>query len=131
MIVGRCQTPRWIAFLMICWLVYNIRSYFNELILVWSAYLNENPKIELKWWVQNLKLCNGQTLIQSPAEVLMQTDASTKGWRATCNGISTGGDVVVVMYRGLLRKFLTFLFLYEEILTYKNIKKKVHKQIYA
>ena len=29
-------------------------------------------------------------MIQPPAEVLIQTDASTKGWGVTCNGISTG-----------------------------------------
>ena len=42
--------------------------------------LNDNLKIELKWWVQNLELCNGRALIQPYAEVLIQTDASTKGW---------------------------------------------------
>ena len=38
--VGRRKlaTPRWITFLMLCRLVYNIRSHFNELILAWSAY---------------------------------------------------------------------------------------------
>ena len=60
-------------------------SYLEKIVL------NENSKIELKWWVQNLELCNGPALIQPPAEVLMQTDASTKGWGATCNGASTGG----------------------------------------
>ena len=60
--------------------------------------MNENSKIELKWWVQNLELCNSRPLIQPPADILIQTDASTKGWGggrggggwATCNGISTG-----------------------------------------
>ena len=49
-------------------------SYLDKIVL------NENSKIELKWWVQNLELCNGRALIQPPAEVLTQTDASTKGW---------------------------------------------------
>ena len=31
--------PRWIAFLMLYPLVYNICTHFNELILAWSAYL--------------------------------------------------------------------------------------------
>ena len=35
-----CPTPRWIAFLMLYRLVYNIRSHFNELILAWSTYSN-------------------------------------------------------------------------------------------
>ena len=38
LVLESCSTPRWIAFLMLYWFVYNIRSDFNELILVWSAY---------------------------------------------------------------------------------------------
>ena len=54
--------------------------------------LNENSKIELNLWIQNLELCNGRALIQPPAELLIQADASTKGWGGeTCNGVSTGG----------------------------------------
>ena len=53
--------------------------------------LNHQSKTELLWWITNLDLCNGRSLIQPPAQVLIQTDASTKGWGATCNGISTGG----------------------------------------
>ena len=37
MVVESCPTPRWIAFLMLYRLMYNIRSHFNELILAWSA----------------------------------------------------------------------------------------------
>ena len=39
LVVESCPTPRWITFLMLYQLVYNIRSHFNELILAWSAYL--------------------------------------------------------------------------------------------
>ena len=60
-------------------------SYLDKIVL------NENSKIELKWSVQNLELCNGQALIQPPAEVLIQADVSTKGRGARCNGISTVG----------------------------------------
>ena len=49
-------------------------SYLDEIVL------NENSKIKLKWWIQNLELCNGWASIQPPAEVLIQADASTKGW---------------------------------------------------
>ena len=49
-------------------------SYLDKIVLI------ENSKIELKWCVQNLELRNGRALIQPPAEVLRQTDASTKGW---------------------------------------------------
>ena len=37
-VVESCPTPRWIAFLMLYRLVYNIRSNSNELIVAWSAY---------------------------------------------------------------------------------------------
>ena len=40
LVVESCPTARWIAFLMLYWLVYNIRSHLNELILAWSAYLD-------------------------------------------------------------------------------------------
>ena len=33
LVVESCPTPCWIAFLMLYGLVYNIRTYFNELIL--------------------------------------------------------------------------------------------------
>ena len=38
LVVESCMTPRWIAFLMFYRLVYNIHSYFNELILARIAY---------------------------------------------------------------------------------------------
>ena len=39
LVVESGPTPCWIAFLMLYRLVFNIRSHFNELILVWSAYI--------------------------------------------------------------------------------------------
>ena len=71
-----------------------ILSLSEKLSYLDKIFLNKNSKIELKCWAQNLELCSGRALIQPPAEVLIQTDASTKGLGATCNGISTGGDVV-------------------------------------
>ena len=47
LVVESCPTPRWIAFLMLYRLVYNIRSHFNELILVWSAY---NKRVYYSEW---------------------------------------------------------------------------------
>ena len=42
--------------------------------------LNHQSRTELLWWITNLDLCNGQSLIQPPAQVSIQSDASTKGW---------------------------------------------------
>ena len=39
-----------------------------------------------------LRTCNGRALIQPPAEVLIQTDASTKG---------LGGNMQWILYRGM------------------------------
>ena len=49
LVVENWPTPRWIVFLMFYRLVYNIRSHFNELILVWSAYL-ENYRYKFNEW---------------------------------------------------------------------------------
>ena len=50
--------------------------------------LNHQSKTELLWWITNLDLCDGRSLIHPPAQVLIQTDASTKGWGGQfCNGI--------------------------------------------
>ena len=49
-------------------------SYFDKIVL------NKSSQIELKRWVQNLKLSIGWAIIQPPAEVIIKTDASTKGW---------------------------------------------------
>ena len=60
--------------------VQQISSLSENLSYLDKIVLNQNSKIELKWWVQNLELCNGRELIQPPAEVSIQTDASTKAW---------------------------------------------------
>ena len=38
--------------------------------------LNKESQLELLWWVKNIEICNGRTLIQLSAQVLLQTDAS-------------------------------------------------------
>ena len=68
--------------------IQQISSLSENLSYLDKIVLNENSKIKMKWWVHNLELCNGRALIQPPTEVLTQA-ASTKGWGATCNGIST------------------------------------------
>ena len=54
LIVESFSTHRCIAFLMLYRLVYNMRSYFNELILAWSSYLKTSWKHfnmnSINWW---------------------------------------------------------------------------------
>ena len=45
-----------------------ISSLLENLSYLDKIVLNENSKIELKWWVQNLELCNGWALIQMPQQ---------------------------------------------------------------
>ena len=56
-VVESCPTPRWNAFLMLYRLVYDICSYFNDLILAWSSYLHKRlwnnsipPAFYTLWW---------------------------------------------------------------------------------
>ena len=57
-----------------------ISSLTKNLYYLDKIVMNENSKIEQKWWVQNLELHNGRALVQLPTKVLIQTDASIKGW---------------------------------------------------
>ena len=41
-------------------------------------------------WIENIRLSNGRKIQQQEPQLTIQTDASTKGWGAHCNGISTG-----------------------------------------
>ena len=52
LVVESCPTPRWITFLMLYRLMYNIRSCFNDLILAWSTYWDSFWQLKAlkKWW---------------------------------------------------------------------------------
>ena len=41
--------------------------------------------------IRNLTLSSGRPLILPPPDLLMRTDALTKGWALSCQGISTWG----------------------------------------
>ena len=50
-------------------------------------------KDKLLWWVNNLGLCNGRLVIQPQAQVLIQTDATKKGWGLYVEGSEQGSVV--------------------------------------
>ena len=56
-----------------------------------KVHLDKDAKDEFFWWIENLRLYNRKSLILPPADLCISTDASTKGWGATCQEISTGG----------------------------------------
>lgn len=54
-----------------------------------SVTLSMNAGLELKWWIQ--KISNGRCLVQNPAQITIQTDASKSIWGASCQGQTTRG----------------------------------------
>ena len=52
--------------------------------------LNKESQLELLWWLKNIEIYNGKTLIQLPAKALLQTDASLTGWGAVWERVKTG-----------------------------------------
>ena len=53
--------------------------------------LSEEAKVDLRWWTNNLTQWNGQTMSQLPPQCTIETDASSVGWGAFCQGEATGG----------------------------------------
>ncbi len=53
--------------------------------------LDSQAKEELVWWRDHLQAWNGKALFQSSVDLVIETDASRKGWGAFCEGVSTGG----------------------------------------
>ena len=56
-----------------------------------KVHLDKVAKDELFWWIENLRLCNGKSLILSPTDLCISTDASTKGWGAHVKGYQQAG----------------------------------------
>jgi len=52
--------------------------------------LGELAKLELKWWIENLIICNGRKVHQKEPKFVVQTDASKTGLGAYCRGVPTG-----------------------------------------
>ena len=55
------------------------------------AYLTIPAMEELKWWQQHLTKWNGRCLLSRTPDLVIETDASTVGWGAFCQGVRTGG----------------------------------------
>ena len=48
--------------------------------------LDQASKEEILWWRDHLQALNGRALFQKPVELIIETDASRKGWGAYCKG---------------------------------------------
>ena len=53
--------------------------------------LDTAAREEVLWWRDHLQGWNGKALFQHPIDLIIETDASRKGWGAYCEGVSTGG----------------------------------------
>ena len=53
--------------------------------------LSQEAVGELEWWQDCLTKWNGNSLLKSQEQVLIQSDASLSGWGAVCNTVRTGG----------------------------------------
>jgi hypothetical protein len=53
--------------------------------------LDTAAREEVLWWRDHLQGWNGKALFQHHIDLIIETDASRKGWGAYCEGVSTGG----------------------------------------
>ena len=56
-----------------------------------QAYLTPAATQELEWWQEHLIKWNGRYLLKTTPDIVIETDASTTGWGALCQGVKTGG----------------------------------------
>ena len=53
--------------------------------------LSSEAREELHWWSAHLDAWNGRALLRPAPDLVIETDASRKGWGAVCQGVRTGG----------------------------------------
>ena len=54
-----------------------------------SVCLSQETKKELIWWVSNLKLSNGKSLVNSKTQIIIASDTLKKGWGVYYQGQRT------------------------------------------
>ena len=54
--------------------------------------LDQQVKEELLWWITNMQIYNGKSLLIVPPDLTIFSDASKKGWDAACQGFTTRGQ---------------------------------------
>ena len=53
--------------------------------------LSQESREELTWWDTRMIKWNGKTVLSAEPDLTIESDASTQGWGACCQGSSTGG----------------------------------------
>lgn len=97
----------------------------------------QNPRVpnvhtfeKLKWWLENLHLCNGWCLLQQKTLRFIYQDASGNGWEASCPGIFTGGEGVVKRAAEIIDECLgTISNTTDSTFVYQEIIRSIHLKI--
>ncbi len=53
--------------------------------------LSEGAILDLRWWISNLSIVNGKSLISAKPSLIIYSDASLLGWGAVCNNVTANG----------------------------------------
>ena len=56
-----------------------------------SLTLSSDSREELMWWDSQMIKWNGKTVLSAEPDLTIESDASSQGWGASCQGTSTGG----------------------------------------
>ena len=71
----------------------HIRSVKRENSFEAKVHLDESSRVELNWWIENLKLRQGKPILTTAPDLIIHSDAAkTGGWGAECRGVQTGGQ---------------------------------------
>ena len=60
-----------------------------------KVIITTEAKLDLKWWINNVRSQNGRSFLKSPIKVRITTDASNLGWGAFCHGKTAQGPWTV------------------------------------
>ena len=74
--------------------------------------MDQEAIVDLQWWTSSLSDHDGRMLMFSNANILLESDASNKGWEAFCQGEKTGGpwkQVEVKLHINILELKASFL----------------------
>ena len=70
---------------------------------------SSKSKIEIKWWIKNLNFNSGKLIRHPHITCLIETDASSQGWRFRFNNSYANGRSILVLlaiFHGLKYIFL-------------------------
>jgi len=57
----------------------------------YQVSLDQDSLSEIRWWIYQLELWNGKTLLKTSPYTILQSDASLVGWGAVCQKSRIGG----------------------------------------